>query len=276
MALSSLPLVWWLFIERKSYVRFDFAGFRVDGKVVGHIANVGVPTTLMQGAMAIQMLLITMILAAIGHDRSVAVFNSGWKVVSIALLPLIGTGTAVTSVAAASFGAREYGKLRVIQGFSLKIGLVLELAIALLTALGAPALAFVFSWGETTKDLGPDIAAFLRVIWIFYPATAAGLISSSLFQGVRKGFYSLVLTILRTIVFAVPLSYLMGIVLGWGEMGVYAGIIAAAWLSSAVAFVWSNLYLKKLCAPRPREAEAAGAQPAVPAENAAASDAAED
>jgi putative MATE family efflux protein len=246
MALGSLPLVYWLFFDKKSYLRIKLRGFRFEGGILGHIANVGIPAVLMQGAMAIQMFLITMILAFIGQDRAVAIFTSGWTVVTIAILPLIGMGTAVTSVAAAAYGSRAYEKLKVVHSYSFKAGLVIELIIALLTGLGAPLIALVFTWAPETRDLAPDITAFLRVIWIFYPATAAGLLSSALFQGVRRGFYSLIITILRTIVFAVPFAYVMGIMLGWGAPGVYAGLIVASWLSSILAFVWAGLYVRKL------------------------------
>jgi putative MATE family efflux protein len=264
MALASLPLVYWLFIEKKSYLRLDFRGFRFEGGILGHIAAVGVPAVLMQGAMAVQMFLIIMILAAIGQDRAVAVFTSGWTVVQMAILPLIGMGTAVTSVSAASFGARAYEKLRVVHSYSIKVGLAIECAIALLTGLGAPLIALLFAWAPATRDLAPDITAFLRVIWIFYPATAGGLLSSALFQGVRRGFNSLLITILRTIVFAVPLAFIMGIGLGWGAPGVYAGLIAASWLSSIFAFIWAGLYVKKLSA-QPSVTVTAGAAAVTPA-----------
>ncbi|MBN2352485.1 MAG: MATE family efflux transporter [Spirochaetales bacterium] len=263
MALSSLPLVYWLFIERQSYVRFTFRGFRIEGGILGHIANIGVPASLMQGAMAVQMFLITMILSAIGQDRAVAVFTSGWTLVSMAILPLIGIGTAVTSVSAASFGAKAFEKLKVVHAYSVKLGLLVECIIALITGLGAPVIALFFTWAPETRDLAHDITVFLWVIWIFYPATAAGLVSSALFQGVRRGFYSLVITVLRTIVFAVPFAYVMGIGFGWGAIGVYIGIIAASWLSSILAFFWAWWYVRKLNR-RPASPDAEIAEGAVP------------
>ena len=246
LAVSSLPLIFWLFIERKSYVRLTLRGFRFRSAIIGRIAAIGVPTMLIQGAMSIQMFLFTIILSSIGQDRAVGVFFSGWTVVSMAILPLIGMGTAVTSVSAASFGAKAYQKLKIVHWYSIKAGLILECGIALLTAVGAPFIALLFTWSPQTRHLAPDITAFLRVIWIFYPATAGGLLSSALFQGVRRAFYSLIITIFRTIVFAVPFAYIMGIGLGWGANGVYAGLITASWLSSIIAVVWAALHVRKL------------------------------
>ncbi len=262
IVISSLPLIYWLFIERKSYVRLTLRGFRFRSAVIGRIASIGVPTMLIQGAMSIQMFLFTIILSAIGHEqavgnRLVGVFFAGWTVVSIAILPLIGMGTAVTSVSAASFGAKAYQKLKIVHSYSIKAGLILECGIALLTAVGAPFIALLFTWSPQTRHLAPDITAFLRVIWIFYPATAGGLLSSALFQGVRRAFYSLIITIFRTIVFAVPFAYIMGIGLGWGANGVYAGLITASWLSSIIAVVWAARYVRKLNAP-PAPADQAG------------------
>jgi putative MATE family efflux protein len=265
MALSSLPLIYWLFIERKSYVRLTLRGFRFRSGIIKRIAAIGIPTMLIQGAMSVQMFLFTIILSSIGQardvgNRLVGVFFAGWTVVSIAILPLIGLGTAVTSVSAASLGAGAFSKLKVVHWYSIKVGLILECGIALLTALGAPVIALLFTWSEQTRHLAPDITAFLRVIWIFYPATAGGLLSSALFQGVRRALYSLIITIFRTIIFAVPLAYLMGIGLGWGVNGVYAGLITASWLSSIIAVVWAALYIRKLNAqPEPAVADVSDA-----------------
>jgi putative MATE family efflux protein len=246
MALSSFPLVFWLFIEKKNYLRFHLKGFRFRREILADISTIGIPAVIMQGSMSVMMFLLTVILAVIGQDKAVAVFNAGWSVVMLAILPLIGIATAVTSVAAAAYGAGRFDRLRVVHLYSFKLGLIIELVIALLTAVGAPLVAGVFSWSPKTAHLAPEITGFLRIIWIFYPAVAGGMLSSALFQGVRKGFYSLFITLLRTIVLSVVFAYLLGITFGLGEQGVYIGMIVATWISSITAFVWAGLYIRKL------------------------------
>ncbi len=246
MALSSLPLVYWLFIEKKSYLRFHVKGFRFRREILADISTIGIPAVIMQGSMSVMMFMLTVILSVIGQDKAVAVFNAGWSVVMLAILPLIGIATAVTSVAAASFGAGRFDRLRVVHLYSFKLGLIIELVIALLTAVGAPLIAVIFTWSPKTAHLAPEITAFLRIIWIFYPAVAGGMLSSALFQGVRKGFYSLFITLLRTIILSVVFAYVLGIVFNLGEQGVYIGMIVASWISSITAFVWAGLYIRKL------------------------------
>ncbi|HEQ72228.1 MAG TPA: MATE family efflux transporter [Spirochaetia bacterium] len=246
MGIASLLLAYWLMVEKKSYLDFHFKGFRFDRAIFYDIMRVGVPSILMQGAMSLMMFLIIIILNVIGGSQAVAVFNSGWSIVTFAILPLLGMGTAVTSVSAAAFGAGEYGKLNTVHKFSAGLGLGIEIVIAALVAFGAPLITLLFTWSPETGELAPEITGFLHVIWFFFPATAGGITSSAFFQGVGKGVNSLIITLLRTMVFAVFLAYLFGIAWGWGELGVYYGIITASWLSSIIAFIWVSLFIRKL------------------------------
>ena len=99
--------------------------------------------------------------------------------------------------------------------------------------------------------LGNDITTFLRIICIFYPATAFGMLSSSLFQGVGKGLYSLIVTILRTIILILPLAWIFGVMLGWGLVGAWWGLVVANIIGSAITFIWAKLYVNNLLKSSP-------------------------
>ena len=72
------------------------------------------------------------------------------------------------------------------------------------------------------------------------------MVSAMLFQGVGKGFTSLVLTFIRALLLEVIFSYVFGVVMGMGEHGIYYGVVPGGFIGGRISFIWANLYLKHL------------------------------
>jgi len=197
-------------------------------------------------SMAIMLFLMNIIVERISGTDGVAVFSTGWAVATTASMPLLGMATAVVSVTGAAYGAHEYKKLDIAHLYALKIGIIIETSIAIVTFIFAPVITLAFTVSSDMARLGDDITTFLRIICIFYPATAFGMLSSSLFQGVGKGLYSLIVTILRTIILILPLAWIFGVILGWGLTGAWWGLVVANIIGSAVTFIWAKLYINNL------------------------------
>ena len=81
--------------------------------------------------MSFTMLIIIVIITKIanGGDNGVAVYQTAWRVVMIAVLPLLGLATAVVSVTGAAFGARTYEKLNTAFMYAIKFGLIIEICL---------------------------------------------------------------------------------------------------------------------------------------------------
>jgi putative MATE family efflux protein len=246
IAVSSLLLLYWLFIQRKTYLAIHFRGFRFDSAITKRIIAIGVPTMLMQMSMSLMMFGVTSIITRIARDAGVAIFSTGWRTVQVATLPILGIGAAVIAVAGAAYGARAFDKLAVAKNYALRIGVGLEVVLGAATFIFAPYITRVFTWSAETAHLVDDIAIMLRYLCFSYPATAIGMLTSSFFQGVGKGIYSLIVTITRTLLIVIPLSAILGIAFGMGMKGVYLGFVVAGWSASIIAFVWSQAFIRKL------------------------------
>jgi putative MATE family efflux protein len=246
MSIVSLIAFYWLFIEKKTFVSFKFRGFRFDKKILVDIGKVGVPASVSQMSMALMAFSITKIVALIGGPDGVAVYTTGWRVSTLATLPMLGVASAVTSVAAAAFGARDYKKMEISFLFALKMGVLVESALAVLTFLFASQITWVFTWSEETARIIGDLTQLLRVVWIFFPTVAVGMLSTAMFQGAGKGLTALIMTILRTLVFTVPCVWFFGIVLEGGLLGVWNGLVVSGLIYVPIAFGWSTSYLRKL------------------------------
>jgi putative MATE family efflux protein len=246
LCIASLLLAFWLFGEKGTYVKISFKKFKFKKDILVDILKVGIPSTLSQASMSIMMLAITFIVRHVGGNEGVAVYTTGWRVVGLAILPLLGIATAVVSVTGATYGAKEYKKLNTAYMHAIKMGIIIEIGVALITLIFAQFITLAFTWSAQSAHIADDLTLMLQLIWIFYPTVVFGMFSSSMFQGTGKGVYSLIITISRTVVLNVFCVFLFSMVFNLGLIGVWIGIIVATWISSSLAFTWAKLYINKL------------------------------
>ncbi|MBN1271102.1 MAG: MATE family efflux transporter [Candidatus Aminicenantes bacterium] len=238
--ISSGILFFWICVRHDTYLSINLRGFRFRKEIVKDIFRVGIPSSVQQLSMAFSVFLINIIAVKVAGTDGVAVFTTGWRMVTFATLPLIGMATAVTSTTGAAYGSRDIHKLNTAYMYAIRIGLFIELGVAALTYFLAPYIAALFTMVEEGLRIRADITVFLRTMCFFYPFTAFGMLTSSMFQGTGKGLYSLTVTLIRTIFLTVPIAYLMAVVFKYDLSGLWWGIVSGNILGSAVAFAWGR------------------------------------
>ena len=246
LSLTSAVAFYWLFIEKKTYVSFKFKGFHFDKYVLIDIGRVGFPASISQMSMSLMAFILIMIVASVGGPSGVAVYTTGWRVIALATLPMLGVASAVTSVTGAAYGAQNYEKIKISYFYAIKAGVVIESILALVIFIFASHITWIFTWSEESKQIIGDLEVFLRTTWLLLPTVPIGMISSGMFQGVGKGINSLIMTMIRTIVFTVPFAWYLGIHLDWGLRGVWIGMVAAGLTYMPIAFGWASLHIKKI------------------------------
>ncbi|AKB31767.1 Multi antimicrobial extrusion protein (Na(+)/drug antiporter), MATE family of MDR efflux pumps [Methanosarcina siciliae HI350] len=186
-----------------------------------------------------------LIIIAVSDTDSVAVFSTGWKVITVACAPLMGVATAVVSVSGASFGARAFEKAETALTYSIKLGLLIEAGITLLIFALAPQIAAVFTRAETATHIAGDLEVFLRIVSIYLPTVGFGMLSSCIFQGAGKGMDALTATILRTII--TPLfATIFAFTLNMGIKGIWWGLVAGNGISCVIIFSWVKIFLRDI------------------------------
>jgi len=246
LVISTSFLFYWLFIKRDTFVTIRFKRFRFKLKIIKDILRVGIPSTIMHMSMSLSILLLNILVVKVGGTDGIAVYTTGWRVATFAILPLFGIATAVTSVTGAAYGAKNYPKLATAFYYAIRMGVVIEIVVAALTYILAPEIVALFTTHQESIRIRHDMIVLLRIMCIYYPATAFGMLSSSLFQGTAKGTNALIVTIFRTVILAVPLAYLFAIPLNNGLTGVWWGITAGNILAGIIAFAWAGFHIKSL------------------------------
>jgi putative MATE family efflux protein len=246
IALAAIVLFYWLLIKKDTYVDLQLKAFSFDWAVLKDILNVGFPASLEFLLFSIDCIILNEILVHVSGTDAVAVYTGGLRVVMMAIIPMAAIGTATISVAAAAFGARNYRNIRIIHEYSIRLGLIIGIAISALTWLLAPQIAVIFTYTPQSAHLAPTFVAFLQTMCLFYPFVSPGIMSASVFQGVGNGFMSLVLELLRVLVFIAVLAFTFAVVLDWGQEGVWWGIVLGNILGGTAGYLCARLYIARL------------------------------
>jgi len=186
------------------------------------------------------MIVLNLVVIKAGGTDGVAVFTSGWRIVMLGTIPLMGMATGVVSVTGAAFGAKDKQKLKTAFLYAVKIGVLIELIVGILVAIFSGPISYIFSYSKGASRIQEELVVFLRITAIFYPTVPLGMLTSAMFRGIGKGTRSLIVTILRTIVLQVPMCYLLGITFGLGLNGVWMGIVIGNVAAVALTFYWGT------------------------------------
>ncbi|HWQ63889.1 MAG TPA: MATE family efflux transporter [Methanospirillum sp.] len=246
LILVTVVLLYWFLIKKDTYVNLSWNVNLKEAKNIRDILAVGLPASCEFFLMSFLAIFINAMLVMVSGTDAVAVYTAGWRVVFFAIIPLVAISTSVVSVTGAAYGGRHFEKFPVIHSFSILLGIGIAIAISILTWVFASQISFIFTYSAEGAHLAPAIASFLATMCIFYPFVPPGIMSSSIFQGTGRGISSLILNVLRNMVFMASSAYLLGVVFGLGEHGVWYGIVIGDILGGIVGYIWVRMYISRL------------------------------
>jgi putative MATE family efflux protein len=244
--ISSVLIIYWLLLKRNTYVSLSKKDFNASWNVIKDILNVGLPASAEFFVMSILGIIINIMLVINGGTEAVAVYTAGWRVVMIAMIPAIGIGTAAITVAGAAYGSRKYDNISIALNYSAKLAIGIAIGTCLIIYIFASNIASIFAYSSQSAFMAPSIAAFLQVMCLFLIVVPLGITASSVFQGMGKGLTSLMLTVLREVIFISVFAYFLSFVLSMGEHGVWWGIIIGGAFGCVIAFIWATKFIKAL------------------------------
>ena len=161
-------------------------------------------------------------------------------------MPLTAIGSAVAAVSGSSYGARNMDYLDRTHIYGTKFAMVLGVGLMLVLVIFAPQLALIFAYTPETASLVPEITRFLQIASFGLLLVGIGMPSSFMYQGIGRGTTSLAWTIIREVIFTVSCTYLFGIVLNWGLVGIWTGLAVGRMIASILNFTYARYTIKKL------------------------------
>ncbi len=244
-AIAAVVILYWILIKKDTYVHVTFKGFKFEKQMVFDILKVGIPSSLDMLIMAIAMSIYLILISQVGGDYSIATFSSGQRLFLFAIMPLTAIGSAVVAVCGSAYGAKNGDYLSRAHQYGSKFGLILGTIVTLILVIFATPLATIFAYTPETANLIPGIVDYL---WYCCPCLifiGIGIPSSFFYQGIGKGAYSLIFTILREIIFSVPLTYLFALTFGLGPLGIWIGIGIGKSIASILNYLFARYEIKR-------------------------------
>ena len=244
-SLSCLIMSYWIWGKKDLYLDLSPKNFSYSSKIMIDTLQVAIPSTLetiIFSALAI--IINSMLVVASGTD-AVAVYTASMRIVQLAMIPLIGIGTAVLTVAGVAYGAHNYKNLQTAHSYSIKIGFAISVLLGLLMFIFSSQIAAMFSYTEASAVLAPEIATAISVLSLFVLAIPHGIMSSMMFQGVGKGTYSLLITLLRSLILETVFAYIFCFIFGWGVVGIYSGVIIGCFVGGTIGYIWAKFFIRK-------------------------------
>jgi putative MATE family efflux protein len=244
-AIAAAIILYWILVKKDTYVDVHLKNFEFDSKLTKDILKVGIPSALDMLIMAIAMSIYLIVISIVGGDYGIATFTSGQRLYLFAIMPLTAIGSAVIAVAGSAYGARNGDYLSRTHKFGAKFGLALGTTVTLILVIFATPLATIFAYTPETANLVPGIAQYLQIVCPCLILTGIGIPSSFFYQGIGKGMYSLMFTILREILFVVPLIYAFVFILDWGLVGVWLGLCIGRGIASIINYAFARYEIKR-------------------------------
>ncbi|KAF2956618.1 MATE family efflux transporter [Marinitoga sp. 38H-ov] len=245
-SISSILIIYWMFIKRNTYLTITFKDYKYDSKILKNILKVGIPASLAQVSMSIAIFVLNVFAVKAGGDIGVAVFTSGWRIINFGTVPLIGIATAVTTVTGAAYGQKNGEKLSTAHLYAIKFGLTISFFVMFSIFIFAPQIAKIFTYSKDGYVIYDDLVTALKVMSLFLPGVPFGMFTSSMFQGIGHGIKSLIVSINRTIIMQILFSWLYIFIFNIGLPGVWWGIVTGNAVSAVITFIWGRMTIKKL------------------------------
>jgi putative MATE family efflux protein len=211
----------------KNDFQFDFKprSFRIYRDQLALIFKIGLPTCIQNSVTSLSFLFITTIVNVVGGVSASAAVGAFGKFNSFAFMPTQAMSASVSAMSAQNFGAGRVD--RAVQ--ACRIGTVFSVLITwaffVLVMLFPEAILRLF--GDDPRMIRDGTAYARSFAWDFLVIPFVFCINGFLIGGGHT-FFTMVNSLLSSVILRVPVCYIFGVSLGWGLRGVGLGAPVAS------------------------------------------------
>ena len=243
--MSCLVMSYWIWGKKDLFLDLSPSNFHYESSMMLDTLQAAIPSTLENIVFSALAIIINSMLVLAAGTTAVAVYTASMRIVQLSMIPLIGIGTAVLTVAGVAYGAHNHVNLKTAHSYSIKLGFAVSILLGIIMFVFSTQIATLFSYTEASAALSPQIATAISVLSLFVLAIPHGIMSSMMFQGVGKGIYSLLITLLRSLILETVFAYLFCFIFGWGLPGIYGGVVFGCFVGGTVGYIWAKFFIKK-------------------------------
>ena len=195
-------------LKKNHDIRLHFKGFRPHWKIIGQIYAIGLPSVVMVAIGSVMTFCMNKILIAYHSAKETAAtaFGIYFKLNSFIFMPVFGLNNGVVSIIAYNYGAQHRRRMtETIKRSTIYASCIMLLGMSIFLSIPGTLLK-IFDATDTLLAVGVPA---LRIISLSFCMAGASIALTSAFQALGKSLYSMIISIIRQLVFLVPLAYIL-------------------------------------------------------------------
>lgn len=216
--IASMFIAFYFNRRYNEYINLKREYMKIRADIVKKIYEIGLPSILMVAVGSVMTFLLNKILG--GFDNistpygigagtlATTVFGVYFKLQSFVFMPVFGLNNGMVPIIAYNYGAKNRDRIKKTIKLSIIYAVSIMLVGFLIFQLFPDKLISLFNDNESLLNIGDTALRRISISFIF-----AGfcIVSSSVFQAMGKGIYSLLVSFSRQILFLLPLAFIFSL-----------------------------------------------------------------
>ena len=144
--MSILVMSYWIWGKKDLFLDLNPKNFKYNSGILIDTLQVAIPSTLENVIFSALAIIINSMLVITAGTDAVAVYTASMRIVQLCMIPLIGIGTAVLTVAGVAYGAHNYKNLKIGHSYSIKLGFAVSILLGAIMVIFSSQIATAFSY----------------------------------------------------------------------------------------------------------------------------------
>ena len=238
--------------KKNTDITLSLWGFRPNWRLIGEIYAIGLPSVIMIAIGSVMTFLMNKILITYhaAHETAATAFGVYFKLNSFIFMPIFGLNNGVIPIVAYNYGAQNRRRMMAtIKRSALYACCIMVFGTVLFWAI-PDTLLRLFDASDVMLAAGVPA---LRIISLSFCMAGACIALGSSFQALGKSMYSMVTSIVRQLVFLIPIAYVLaryGASVGNSDLVWWCYPLAEIFSLTLTLVFFSRMY-KTIIAPLP-------------------------
>ncbi|MBN1786440.1 MAG: MATE family efflux transporter [Candidatus Methanofastidiosa archaeon] len=241
-ALVVVAMAYFILIRKGAYAQPDLGSVRVSRPIIREIVGIGIPASLSQLSYSLSLFVMNTILATYGAD-AIATFGIGFRIESMAFLPMFGMAGAFVSAVGFFRGSGQISNLFSLKNFAYSSTIAFMSICAVAFFIAPERIYGVFTDSPTVISMG---RSYLLINIIVYPIVPFTAISAAGFQGLGKGNPPMIISLLRSWLIVIPLSLIFSFAFDLGITYIWWSMVIGNTVSAIAGGSWFLIETRRL------------------------------
>ncbi len=223
-----------ILVSGRARIRIDLRHLCIDLPLMWQIFRIALPSTLQMTLRSFSRATLLAVVALYG-TLAVAAYGIASRVFMTVFVPGFGLGNAAATLVGQNLGAGKPDRAERSAWLTASYNLAFMLASAVAIVLYAESIVAAFNDTPAVVALGAEA---LRIFSVGYVFSSVGVVMARSLDGAGNTVPAMVINLLTLWGIQIPLAWLLSQALGWGTIGLWAGISAANVANGIVFAVW--------------------------------------